>query len=140
VDTLEKLPRVDIIYAHANMSADLIEAAVRNGAQGIVVAGVGDGNMTAAALDALAKLAKSGTAVVRSTRLPRGSCCGTTRSTTTRWVSWRRANSTREVARPLAARADQDQGPGEDPGDVPDVLSARRSVEERWRVSPAAAR
>jgi len=72
VDTLEKLPRVDIIYAHANMSADLIEAAVRNGAQGIVVAGVGDGNMTAPALEALAKLAKSGTAVVRSTRLPAG--------------------------------------------------------------------
>ena len=46
VDGLDKLPRVDIIYAHANMSADLIDAAVRNGAKGIVVAGVGDGNMT----------------------------------------------------------------------------------------------
>ena len=31
---LDKLPRVDIIYAHANMSADLIDAAVKNGAQG----------------------------------------------------------------------------------------------------------
>ena len=46
VDGLEKLPRVDILYAHANMSADLIDAAVKNGAQGLVVAGVGDGNMT----------------------------------------------------------------------------------------------
>ena len=34
LDGLEKLPRVDVIYAHANMSADLIDAAVRNGAQG----------------------------------------------------------------------------------------------------------
>ena len=44
VDGLGKLPRVDILYAHANMSADLIDAAVKNGAKGIVVAGVGDGN------------------------------------------------------------------------------------------------
>jgi L-asparaginase len=72
VDKLDKLPRVDIIYAHANMSPDLIEAAIKNGAQGIVVAGVGDGNMTGPALDVLAKAAKNGIAVVRSTRLPQG--------------------------------------------------------------------
>jgi L-asparaginase len=72
VENLDKLPRVDIIYAHANMSADLIEAAVKNGAKGIVVAGVGDGNMTIPALEALKKAAKSGVVVVRSTRLPKG--------------------------------------------------------------------
>ena len=72
VDGLEKLPRVDILYAHANMSADLVDAAVKNGAQGIVVAGVGDGNMTTPALDALTKAAKNGVVVVRSTRLPMG--------------------------------------------------------------------
>jgi L-asparaginase len=72
VDGLDKLPRVDIIYAHANMSADLIVAAVNNGAKGIVVAGVGDGNMTTPALEALKKVAKQGIVVVRSTRLPMG--------------------------------------------------------------------
>jgi L-asparaginase len=72
IDTLDRLPRVDVIYAHANMSADLIDAAIRNGAKGIVVAGVGDGNMTTPALDALTKAAKSGVVVVRSTRLPAG--------------------------------------------------------------------
>jgi L-asparaginase len=72
VDKLEKLPRVDIIYAHANMSADLIDAAVKAGAQGIVVAGVGDGNMTTPALEALTKAVKQGVVVVRSTRLPMG--------------------------------------------------------------------
>ena len=72
VDALDDLPRVDVIYAHANMSADLIEAAIRNGAQGLVIAGVGDGNMNAAALDALTRAAKDGVAVVRSTRLPSG--------------------------------------------------------------------
>jgi L-asparaginase len=46
IEGLTKLPRVDIIYAHANMSADLIDAAVRGGAKGLVVAGVGDGNAT----------------------------------------------------------------------------------------------
>jgi L-asparaginase len=66
------LPRVDVIYAHAGMSPDLIDAAVANGAKGLVVAGVGDGNMTTPALDALAKAVKSGVVVVRSTRLPMG--------------------------------------------------------------------
>jgi L-asparaginase len=72
VDDLTKLPRVDIIYAHANMSADLIEAAVKNGARGIVVAGVGDGDMARPALTELAKAAKKGIAVVRSTRVAQG--------------------------------------------------------------------
>src|SRR5262249_47166629 len=72
VDGLDKLPRVDILYAHANMSADLIDAAIKNGAQGIVIAGVGDGNMTSQALDALAAAAKKGIVVVRSTRLAQG--------------------------------------------------------------------
>jgi L-asparaginase len=72
IDGLEKLPRVDVIYAHANMSADLIDASVAGGAKGIVVAGVGDGNATTPALDALTKAAKNGIVVVRSTRLPSG--------------------------------------------------------------------
>jgi L-asparaginase len=72
VDGLDRLPRVDIIYAHASMSADLIESAIAKGAKGIVVAGVGDGNMTTPALDALTTAAKNGIVVVRSTRLPKG--------------------------------------------------------------------
>jgi L-asparaginase len=72
VDKLDKLPRVDVIYAHASMSPDLIDAAVKAGAQGLVIAGVGDGNMTAPALEAVTKAAKAGVVVVRSTRLPTG--------------------------------------------------------------------
>jgi L-asparaginase len=67
-----QLPRVDIIYAHANMSPDLIDAAVKAGAKGLVVAGVGDGNMTKEALAALGRAAKAGVVVVRSTRLAGG--------------------------------------------------------------------
>jgi L-asparaginase len=62
------LPRVDIIYAHANMSPDVITNAVKSGAKGIVVAGVGDGNMTAPAFEALQAVAKQGVVAVRSSR------------------------------------------------------------------------
>ena len=72
LDGVTKLPRVDIIYAHAGMNADLIDAAVKLGAKGLVIAGVGDGNMTAAALERVAAAAKAGVVVVRSTRLGAG--------------------------------------------------------------------
>jgi L-asparaginase len=66
------LPRVDIIYAHSNMSVDLIQSAIEKGAKGIVIAGVGDGNMSQAALDALAQAVKRGVVVVRSSRVGTG--------------------------------------------------------------------
>jgi L-asparaginase len=72
VDGLTKLPRVDILYAYPNMSVDLLDAAVKDGAQGIVIAGVGDGNMTQPALDRLAAAAKAGVVVVRSSRVGSG--------------------------------------------------------------------
>jgi L-asparaginase len=62
------LPRVDIIYSHAGMGPELIEASVRAGARGIVIAGVGNGNLAAPALGAAAAAAKGGLAVVRSSR------------------------------------------------------------------------
>jgi L-asparaginase len=67
-----KLPRVDIVYAHANMDGTLIDAAIKAGAKGIVIAGVGDGNMTKEALDTAAEAAQKGILIVRSTRLPEG--------------------------------------------------------------------
>lgn len=62
------LPRVDIAYAHAGMGRELIDAAVKAGARGLVVAGVGDGNLGAVALAAATDAAKAGVAVVRSSR------------------------------------------------------------------------
>ncbi len=72
VDALTALPRVEIIYAHANMSADLVKATVAAGTKGIVIAGVGNGNMRAAVVEALGAAVKQGIAVVRSTRVPTG--------------------------------------------------------------------
>jgi L-asparaginase len=73
LDGVTALPRVDIVMAHANMDGKLIDAAVAAGAKGIVVAGVGNGNMTKAALDALAQQAKKGVVCVRSSRVVTGS-------------------------------------------------------------------
>jgi L-asparaginase len=68
----QTLPRVDVIYAHAGMSPDLIDAAVAGGAKGIVIAGVGDGNMTTPSLEAVKRAIAKGTVVVRSTRVGEG--------------------------------------------------------------------
>ena len=62
------LPRVDLIFAHAGMDRALIDAAVAAGARGLVIAGVGDGNLGAPALAACAAAAKKGVAIVRSSR------------------------------------------------------------------------
>ena len=66
------LPRVDIIFACADMSPDLIEASAQHGAKGIVLAGVGNGNVNKASLDAAAAVAKQGTVIVRSSRVVTG--------------------------------------------------------------------
>jgi L-asparaginase len=72
LDGVTSLPRVDIIMAHENMDGALIEAAAAAGAKGLVVAGVGNGNMTAAAVAALAAQAKKGTICVRASRVVTG--------------------------------------------------------------------
>ena len=72
VATGQVLPRVDVIYAHAGMSPDVIDGAVANGAKGLIVAGVGDGNMTTPALDAVKRAIGQGVVVVRSTRVGDG--------------------------------------------------------------------
>ncbi len=66
------LPRVDIHYAHAGMRRDLIDASLRSGARGLVLAGVGDGNLHASALAAAAEAARAGVAIVRSSRTGSG--------------------------------------------------------------------
>jgi L-asparaginase len=72
IQGVTKLPRVDIIYADVDMPADLIDASVERGAKGIVIAGVGNGNMPAAALEACSRASKKGVIVVRSSRVATG--------------------------------------------------------------------
>jgi L-asparaginase len=72
LDGVTALPRVDIVMAHASMDGKMIDAAAAAGAKGIIVAGVGNGNMTKPALEALAAQAKKGIVCVRSSRVATG--------------------------------------------------------------------
>jgi len=72
ITSVTKLPRVDIIFACADMSPDLIDSAAANGAKGIIIAGVGNGNMNKASLEAAQRVARKGVVVVRSSRVATG--------------------------------------------------------------------
>ena len=67
-----QIPRVEILFASVDMTGDLIDAAVAGGARGIVIAGVGNGNMTKSAVTAAANAVKKGVIVVRSSRVATG--------------------------------------------------------------------
>jgi L-asparaginase len=63
-----QLPRVDIILSYADADGALIEAAVKAGAKGLVVAGFPTGSPTPAQRKALLAVQEAGTAVVMSHR------------------------------------------------------------------------
>ena len=71
ISTVTTLPRVDIIFGYEDMSPALIDASA-TGAKGIVIAGVGNGNMNKASVDAAANAVKKGVVVVRSSRVVTG--------------------------------------------------------------------
>ena len=72
VSKVTTIPRVDILMAYVDMTPDLIDASVNNGAKGIVIAGVGNGNMNKVSVDAAARAVKKGVIVVRSSRVALG--------------------------------------------------------------------
>src|SRR5438270_1651896 len=72
ISSVTKLPRVDIVFADADMEPDMIDSSVTSGAKGIVIAGVGNGNMNKVSVDAAARAVKKGVVVVRSSRVATG--------------------------------------------------------------------
>jgi L-asparaginase len=66
------LPRVEIVYSHADLGGETIDFLVEKGVKGLVLCGVGDGNSTDAVIAALERAAKKGVAVVRSSRVGAG--------------------------------------------------------------------
>lgn len=66
------LPRVEVVYSYENLGPEMVDFLVQQGVKGIVLAGVGDGNSTDAAIAALAAAAKKGVAIVRSSRTGSG--------------------------------------------------------------------
>ena len=73
VSKLDKLPKVGIVYNYSNVPAEPLKALLDAGYEGIVTAGVGNGNIHKNLFPLLEKAAKDGVAVVRSSRVPTGS-------------------------------------------------------------------
>ncbi|MBX7526172.1 asparaginase [Qipengyuania vesicularis] len=71
-DWCDKLPEVVIVYAYAGFDAAGVERQVGEKTRGIVVAGVGEGNMSESARAALVAQAKRGIPVVRASRADEG--------------------------------------------------------------------
>ena len=73
VEALTQLGRVDIVMSYAGADGFLIRSLVRDGAvQGIVIAGLGLGDVTGLMFDAIQEARTRGIPVVISTRVPTG--------------------------------------------------------------------
>ena len=72
VTHLDKLPKVGIVYSYSNVEADIMTPFLNNGYQGIVHAGVGNGNIHQNLFPMLEKARQQGILVVRSSRVPTG--------------------------------------------------------------------
>ena len=111
LDGVTTLPRVDIIMAYENMDGALIDAAVAAGAKGVVVAGVGNGNLTSPGRQGARRAVQEGRRLrpldARGHR-PRGP----QRRTRRRCTRLRGVDGTEssEVEGPPASGADQDEG------------------------------
>ena len=70
---LSALPAVDIIYDFQGAGLHMYEAALQAGARGIVLAGTGNGSLSAVAQRGAVLAAAQGVAFVRSTRVGQGS-------------------------------------------------------------------
>lgn len=71
-DKVKELPKVDIIYICADMDGSIIRDSVKRGAKGLIIAGVGDGNMSQDCLQACREVVDHGVTVVRSSRVYQG--------------------------------------------------------------------
>lgn len=72
VTDLTELPQVDIVYGYANANHVVVDAFVNDGADGLVHAGVGNGNIYPEVFDALENAADNNIMVVRSSRVYSG--------------------------------------------------------------------
>ena len=70
--TLRRLPRVDVLLTYQQSPGDLITAAIRGGAKGIVLASAGLGSVTREQAEAVARARAAGAMVVISSRVRAG--------------------------------------------------------------------
>lgn len=69
---LGKPPRIDILYDHQDAGTHLYEASIAAGAQGIVIAGTGNGSLSPGAHKGSALARRKGLSCVRASRVPFG--------------------------------------------------------------------
>src|SRR6187402_3583401 len=67
-----KLPRVDIVYMYADAPADQIDFLISKKVDGIVIAGVGNGNFNKAFMEAVKRAVAAGVIICRASRAPSG--------------------------------------------------------------------
>src|SRR6188474_124246 len=67
-----KFPRVDIVYMYADAPPDMIDMLVAKKVDGIVIAGVGNGNFNKAYMEAVKRAVAAGVIVCRASRAPSG--------------------------------------------------------------------
>lgn len=72
VTNLDKLPKVGIVYSYSNVEADVMDPFLSNGYQGVIHAGLGNGNYHKNIFPKLLEARKKGIIVVRSSRVPTG--------------------------------------------------------------------
>lgn len=72
VSGLESLPKVGIMYSYSNVDADVVDPFLSDGYEGIVHAGVGNGNIHKNVFPKLDQAVSQGMVVVRASRCPTG--------------------------------------------------------------------
>ncbi len=124
VSKLDKLPQVGIVYSYANATDLPAKAMVDAKFDGIVSAGVGNGNLYHTLFDTLAKASKDGIRVVRPPAYRPVQPPWMPRSMTpsTAFVAAETLNP--QKARILLMLAHPEQGSGPDPALVPAVLTS----------------
>ena len=72
ISDVDELPRVDVIYGYQDADAEAMNTAIEGGAEGIVIAAVGNGNIPDRMDEVVKKAIANGIPVVRSTRTGNG--------------------------------------------------------------------
>ena len=72
IDQIDSLPRVDIAYAHGNVTATAYRAFADQGAKAIIHAGTGNGSVAAPLVPVLRELRDKGVQIIRSSHVNAG--------------------------------------------------------------------
>lgn len=72
ITNIKSLPQVDIIYGYQSTDIALLDAAIKNGAKGIVIAGTGNGSVSKPLQARIKELSALGFPIIRSSRVNSG--------------------------------------------------------------------